>query len=175
MQIVVSNFDFLKPVFDFELFKVAHQDKEDVKQTAILRILESVSNYTSEELPENKLFSFCQVIVKRTVADYYRRSSRLIEQKTMSIDWNGYNSKGEISGGGALSPTSDDYSYDIALLRHDFTQHRHLFSPQERKVLEHLLFSRDGIGMNMADICSELNINKSHASRAYKKLRTVCN
>ncbi|WP_170970773.1 hypothetical protein [Paenibacillus terrae] len=31
MQIVVSNFDFLKPVFDFELFKVAHQDKEDVK------------------------------------------------------------------------------------------------------------------------------------------------
>lgn len=64
MQIVISSFDFLKPIFDFELFKFRRQDKEDVRNDAIVRILGSVKNYTIKELQENKLFSFCQVIVK---------------------------------------------------------------------------------------------------------------
>jgi len=181
MQNINLDLNILKPIFDFELFKVRHQDKEDVKQTAILRILESMKNYTSEELPENKLFSFCQVIVKRTVVDYYRRSSRMIEQASTSVnfcddvkDKNVSVGDGAEGGADTFSVEVEDNSYGVADIRIDYQNNSHKFTPQERKVIEYLLFNEEGAGMNMAEISSELGINKSHATRALKKLREVC-
>jgi len=169
------NIDILKPIFDFELFKVKDQDKEDVKQTALLRIWSSLSNYNSEQLPEDKLFSFAQVIVKRTVVDYYRKSSRKIEQNSTLVNWSDDVDEETGSGGAdAFNTPIDDCGYDVANIRLDYQINAHKFTPQERKVIEYLLFNENGTGMNMAEISSELGINKSHATRALKKLREVC-
>lgn len=169
------NLDLLKPIFDFELFKVRAQDKEDVKQTAILRILTSMQKYDNDQLPEDKLFSFAQVIVKRTVVDYYRKSSRKIEQNSTFVNFCDNVDEETGSGGAdAFNTTVDDYGYEVADIRLDYQNNCNKFTPQERRVVEYLLFNENGKGMNMAEISSELGVNKSHATRALKKLREVC-
>lgn len=173
------NLDTLKPIFDFELFKVKPQDKEDVKQTAILRILESLKNYTSEELPENKFFSFSQVIVKRTVVDYYRRSSRKIEKNTTyGVFSEGQDELDEAGDDTSAAPiffkAVEEVSYEVSNIRADYEINSNKFTPQERKIIDFLLFNENGSGMNMAEISAELGVNKSHATRALKKLREVC-
>jgi RNA polymerase sigma factor (sigma-70 family) len=179
MQNFNLDLNILKPIFDFELFKVRQQDKDDVKQTAILRILESLKNYTSEELPENKLFSFAQVIVKRTVVDYYRKSGRKIEQNTTSVFFadgqaGSDSDMGEATDEKSFATSADDVNYEVADIRTDYENNSHKFTPQERKIIDYLLFNENGSGMNMAEISAELGINKSHATRALKKLREVC-
>jgi len=175
MQTVISNFDFLKPIFDFELFKVCLQDKEDVKQTAILRILTSLKNprYT---VTEKTLFSFALIIVRRTVTDYYRLAGRMIEQKSTPVNFCDDVDKQTGSGGTeAFSSIVFDNGYNVADIRIDYENSKSEFTPKERRIIEYLLFTKYGTGMNMADISAELGINKSHATRAIKKLRNICN
>lgn len=177
MTTVNLDLNILKPIFDFELFKVNAQDKEDVKQTAILRILMALKNYDSEQLPEDKLFSFAQVIVKRTVVDYYRRASRKIEQSSTTVnfcDGGAEDTRESEHPSDYFYIATDDSGYRVAGIRVDYQNNCHKFTPQERRIVEYLLFNSNGKGMNMAEISSELGVNKSHATRALKKLREVC-
>lgn len=182
MQISNLDLNILKPIFDFELFKVRRQDKEDVKQAAILRILESMQNYSTEELPENKLFSFAQVIVKRTVVDYYRRQSRKIEADTNYVnfcddvkDKNIHEgSQGTAQGADTFSISVMDNNYQVADIRVDYQNNSHLFTPKERMVIEYMLFNEEGVGMNLTEISEELGVHKARATKAMQKLREVC-
>lgn len=61
----ILNSESIAKIFNFELFKVRNQDKEDVKQDCILRIMKSLQQTT---VPSEKLPSFCQTIIKRTVS-----------------------------------------------------------------------------------------------------------
>jgi DNA-directed RNA polymerase specialized sigma24 family protein len=169
------NLDILKPIFDFELFKIKDQDKDDVKQTAILRILDSLRKYDSEQLPEDKLFSFAQVIVKRTVVDYYRRANRKIETSSALVHWSDdVDDETGAGGAGAFSTSVNDLGYSLAGVRIDYRRNAHKFTPQERKVIEYLLFNDEAAGMNKSEISAKLGIHKSHATRALDKLREVC-
>lgn len=169
------NLDILKPIFDFELFKVKAQDKEDVKQTAILNILTALEKYDSGQLPHDKLFSFAQVIVKRTVVDYYRRVNRKIEQNSTSVNWCDNVDEETGSGGAdAFNTTVEDYGYEVADIRLDYLNNAHKFTPQERRIVEYMLFNKEGEGMELPEVYKKLGIHKSHGARALKKLREVC-
>jgi RNA polymerase sigma factor (sigma-70 family) len=171
------DLNVLKPIFAFELFKVCQQDREDVKQTAILRILTSMKKYDSEQLPKEKLFSFAQVIVKRTVVDYYRKTNRKIDQASTSVnfcDGGTEDSRESESMVDFFSVETEDMGYVVSDIRTDYENNSDKFTPQERRVVEYLLFNENGSGMNMAEISAELGVNKSHATRALKKLREVC-
>lgn len=177
MQLTL-NLENYRTIFDCELHKVRYQDKEDVRQTAILRILTTFANYDSEQIPENKLAAFVRTIVRRTIADYYRKRGRLIEQSSFLANWNDY--AGE--PGNEVSCTStnafyygiQEYGYDLVDVRTDYLNNVDQFTPSERRFVEFVLFNEDAAGMKVSEIYTALGINKTHAARAFKKLREIC-
>lgn len=164
--------------------KLNKQDLDDVKQSAILRVLSEIRRLKDQqnyEVPESKLFNFTYTIIQRTIIDHYRRKNRKIEQATLLMDYSDGHSyldddPRHIAFSFICQTTMgyEENGYKIALLRADFARQTHKFSRQERKVIELMLASEEGQGMIMADLAKELGINKSHATRALKKLRQVC-
>lgn len=167
------NSTSMTKIFNFELYKVNRQDKEDVKQDCILRIMKALNN-TEEVIPEEKLPSFCQTIIKRTVVDYYRKCNRMIDQATMLVTYSdGFSDEGDEDNSGFAYETYD-YGYDLSEIRLDYSLNRDKFTPREREVLDHFLLTDDGFGSNLTEIAKDLQVNKSHATRAVKKLREIC-
>lgn len=171
----ILNSQSLKKIFHFELFKVKAQDKEDVKQDCIIRILKALKTL---EVPEDKIPSFCQTIIKRTVVDYYRQNNRKIEQNSISVffcdgfgDEEGFNDTNSIA---TYTHATKDYGYDISDIRVEFEMNRTRFTPIEQDVLVFMLYHKEGLDKNLSEIAKELQVNKSHTTRAFKKLREVC-
>lgn len=185
----------MQKIFRFELYKIAPQDKEDVKHECIVKILKALKR-TKNEIPEDKLPSFCHTIIKRTVVDYIRKSVRKIERNTIRftpdyID-SPYIVDAEVEDFYGVRYTfirekdleyirnqmriyTDTYNQpDLVSVRLDYERNRDKLSPKERKVLDYVLYNADVDGMNMVEIANELQINKSHVTRAYKKLREIC-
>jgi RNA polymerase sigma factor (sigma-70 family) len=161
---------FFDDAFRCHASRVNKQDVEDVKQSAILRYLTELNR---QEIPECKLFNFSFTIIKRTIADHYRRQNRKIEKSTQLVGVFGesYASGGEDS---VYCLAVEDSGYEVAELKADFAAHAHLFSRQERRVIELMLGSEEGQGNILIDLARELGINKSHATRALTKLRQIC-
>lgn len=167
------NTDYMKMAFRFELFKVKEQDREDVKQDCIVRILKALKK---QEVPVEKLPFFCQTIIRRTVLDYYRHKNRMIDQNTMSVffcDGYGDEEEGDIDEAMSFTHEYEDYGYDLSDIRADFEKNRNKFTPTEQNVIEYMLYNQKGLSMNLAEIASELQVNKSHTTRAFKKLREI--
>lgn len=167
------NTDYMKMAFRFELFKVKEQDREDVKQDCIVRILKALKK---QEVPVEKLPYFCQTIIRRTVLDYYRRTNRMIDQNTMTVffsDRYGDEEEGDIEETASFAHGCEDYGYGISDIRADFENNRHKFTPTEQNVIEYVLYNQKGLSMNLAEIAKELQVNKSHTTRAFKKLREI--
>ena len=170
LSMELLNSTSMVKIFNFELFKVKPQDKDDVKQDAIVRIMKALK---TQEIAEEKLPSFCQTIIKRTVVDYYRKTNRMIDQASTSVFFcDGFEEDGA-EDSSSFAMESNDYGYDISDIRVDFELNRSKFTPTEQGVMEYLLYNNDGMAMNMAEIASELQINKSHTTRAFKKLRGI--
>lgn len=166
------NSSSMKKIFNFELYKVRRQDKEDVKQDAIVRILKSLK---TQEIPEDKLFSFCQTIIKRTVVDYYRHTNRKIDQASTSVHFcdSDYDSESGESSVDAFQYEQEELGYGISDIRYDFETNRGAFTPTEQKAIEFMLQDSTSMSMSLAEIANELQINKSHTTRAFKKLREM--
>ncbi|MGG1263781.1 sigma-70 family RNA polymerase sigma factor [Brevibacillus laterosporus] len=167
------NLQELQPIFDFELYKVRNQDREDVKQTAILRILDALNN-PRYKVTSDSLFRFSHLIVKRTVVDYYRGVGRMIEQYTTSVHYCDGNNDNELDDGNEYFAVEvPDNGYSVADIRLDYRLNKNEFTPQQSKIIE-LYLSDDGLGMSMIDVTRKLGMNKSHGSRALQKLKEVC-
>lgn len=167
------NTDYMKMVFRFELFKVKEQDKEDVKQDCIVRILKALKK---QEVPVEKLPFFCQTIIRRTVLDYYRRKNRMIDQKTMLVffcDRYG-DEEGDVDEVITFAHECEDYGYVLSDIRADFEKNRNKFTPTEQNVIEYMLYNQKGLSMNLSEIAAELQVNKSNTTKAFKKLREIC-
>lgn len=165
------NSTSMNKIFSFELFKVRTQDKEDVKQDCIIRILKALK---TQEVPQDKLPAFCQTIIKRTVVDYYRRTNRMIDQNSTTVFFaDGYGEEENGDTSVSYAHESTDYGYDVSDIRVDFELNRSKFTPTEQEVIEYMLYSSEGLAMNLAEIAAELNVNKSHTTRAFKKLREI--
>ena len=167
MELLTST--SMNKIFNFELFKVKAQDKEDVKQDCIIRILKSLKE---REIPVKKLPSYCQIIIKRTVVDYYRKTNRMIDQSTTTVFFSdGIGEDGTEQVG--FMAKYDDYGYNISDIRVDFEINRHRFTPTEQTAIEYMLSNYIAISMSLAEIAEELKIHKSHTTRAFKKLREI--
>lgn len=169
MELLTST--SMNKIFNFELYKVKAQDKDDVKQDCIIRIMTALKN---QEVPVEKLPSFCQTIIKRTVVDYYRKTNRMIDQNSTSVFFcDGF---GDEDGGDdtpSFAMESADYGYDVSDIRADFDMNRHRFTPTEQTAIEYMLSNYTSMSMSLAEIAEELQINKSHTTRAFKKLREI--
>lgn len=174
----------MKNIFTTELFKVRPQDKEDVKQEAIIRILKSLRK---QEVPEDVLVPHCRIIIRRTAIDYYRYRARKIEKISFTMFFTDAFVKAEDSksygpSAGAWHDTSIslnlthlDENYEIVELKRDFDINRHMFTGTEQKVIDYLLDDSENISKSMADIARDLQINKSFTTRAFQKLRKIAN
>ncbi|MDF2964337.1 MAG: hypothetical protein K0S39_6072, partial [Paenibacillus sp.] len=82
-SILLVNFE---DAFRSQARKLNYQDIDDVKQSAILRILTELKRLREEEsyeVPESKLFNFSYTIIQRTIVDHYRRKNRKIEKASV--------------------------------------------------------------------------------------------
>ncbi|MDR4436221.1 RNA polymerase sigma factor [Bacillus tequilensis] len=174
------NSTYMKKVFNFELFKIKLQDKDDVKQDCIIQILSALKK---QNVTPDNLQSFCHTIIRRTVVDYYRKANRKIEQNSSTFFFcdgirDGISAE---SNQGENHPTnhtfvvsSDEHGYDIFNVKHDFETNRHRFTPTEQNAIEFMLSNHVSMSLSLAEIAEELQINKSHTTRAFKKLRDIC-
>ncbi len=178
--IILGNFE---DAFRPQARKINYQDIDDVKQSAILRMLTELKRLKEEEsyeIPESKLFNFAYTIIQRTIVDHYRRKNRKIEKASVYTPFHpfgetSYSEKTVIEEQMySSSLIIQDHGFDVAVLRADFSQNFDRFSKQEQKVISLMLDSEDGQGMNLTELARELGINKSHATRALSKLRLVC-
>ncbi|MCP8973111.1 sigma-70 family RNA polymerase sigma factor [Bacillus licheniformis] len=161
----------MNKIFNFELFKVKLQDKEDVKQDCIIRILSALKK---QEVPVEKLPAFCQTIIKRTVVDYYRKTNRKIDQNSTTVFFcDGYEDGHEQSAGECFLAESDDYGFEVTEIRTDFENNRTRFTPTEQAAIEFMLSNYTSMSMSLAEIAEELKIHKSHTTRAFQKLRQL--
>lgn len=161
----------MKKIFNFELYKVKPQDKEDVKQDAIVRIMNALKK---QEIEEDKIPAFCQTIIKRAVVDYYRSTNRMIDKASTSVFFSdGFGDEEGDSETSSFAHESEDYGYEVSDIRIDFDLNRHKFTPTEQDTIEFMLFNEKGMAMNLTEIAQELQINKSHTTRAFKKLRDM--
>ncbi|MBG9612505.1 sigma-70 family RNA polymerase sigma factor [Bacillus cereus] len=170
--IEILNSESIAKIFNFELFKVRNQDKEDVKQDCILRIMKSLQQTT---VPSEKLPSFCQTIIKRTVVDYYRYTNRMVEQNSTSVFYCDGFIEDDSSDNNCPTFCQESYEqgYEFSIVKADYEIHRNKFTPTEQHVIEYMLYDGLGVCMNLAEIANELKINKSHSTRALKKLRSI--
>ncbi|MCY8119557.1 sigma-70 family RNA polymerase sigma factor [Bacillus spizizenii] len=170
------NSTYMKKVFNFELFKIKLQDKDDVKQDCIIQILSALKK---QKVTPDNLQSFCHTIIRRTVVDYYRKTNRKIEQNSSTVFFcDGFGTEDQQDDSNSANSTfavsSEEHGYDIFNVKHDFETNRHRFTPTEQNAIEFMLSNHVSMSLSLAEIAEELQINKSHTTRAFKKLRDIC-
>lgn len=67
-----------------------------------------------------------------------------------------------------------DYGFELANIRIDYMSNINKFTKQEQRIINFMLLTEEGMDMKPTEIAHYLDIHKSHASRAMKKLRTLC-
>lgn len=168
----VHSFDIsnLNPIFNFVLKGVRQVDREDVKSESIVRILTALDN----DAIKKDVFTFAHTVVKRTVFDYYRKKNRKISKASVLVNYCDGADEEVGSSVDYFTFRTEEVGYLITEVRHDYINHISEFTPQERKVINYMLFTEEGMGMRPSEISNKLGVNKSHASRAMSKLRKVC-
>lgn len=170
-SVISLQLEALNKLIDKELTKVNIQDRDDVKQDALIKI------FLAEQKQQiSSIKAFTRVVVKRTITDYYRKLNRLMEQNSFLVNFS--DSKDQVDGTSSLEgfcvPKSD-YGFDIACIRVDYESNKNSFTSREQEVINHLLYNDEAYGMRVTDLANALSINKSHVTRAVKKLRKICN
>ncbi|MBD8498870.1 sigma-70 family RNA polymerase sigma factor [Paenibacillus arenosi] len=172
MQTNISTFDIssLNQIFNVVLKGVNSRDREDVKSEAIVRVLTEIDKGSIK----TNAYSFMRTVIQRTVFDYYRKNRRKITQNTLLVHY----SDGEMNDLDSTVTTftygTTEFGYSMVELRNDYLNNISLFTAQETKIIDFMLFTEEGMGMKPTEISNLLEINKSHASRAMKKLKQIC-
>ncbi len=167
----VQNFDIntLNPIFKFILKGVKKEDREEVKSEAVLRILTAIENGQIKK----DIFNFSHTVVQRTVYDYYRKNNRMIEKKSTLVNYCDGSDDEQGSTLDYFSYATEEYGYYLSDVKNDYLKKTSEFTQQERKIIDYMLFTEEGMAMKPTEISSILGINKSHASRAMKKLKKI--
>ncbi|MFC7561289.1 hypothetical protein ACFQY3_23690 [Paenibacillus farraposensis] len=67
----------------------------------------------------------------------------------------------------------NDYGFKLTEVKVDYLSNRNRFTKQEQRILNFMLFTEEGMDMKPTEIAHYLDIHKSHACRAVKKLREL--
>ncbi|AET59753.1 hypothetical protein HPL003_15010 [Paenibacillus terrae HPL-003] len=166
----VSSFnpDTLNHIFNFILRGVNEEDREDVKQDSIVQILTAIHNGNIKK----DISTFSHTVIKRSVVDYYRKKKRKITQFSTTVNFcDGTDEEG--SKANYYSVQVNDYGFKLADVKVDYLSNRSRFTKQEQRIINFMLFTEEGMDMKPAEIAHYLDIHKSHACRAVKKLREL--
>jgi len=168
----VANFNIesLTPIFNFILRGVRQDERDEVKSEAVLRILTAIDKGHVKK----DMFAFSHTVVRRTVYDYYRRNNRMISKNSTSVNFCDGADEEKGSTIDYFSYATEEVGYSLSDVRNDYINNINEFTPQQRRILVHMLFTEDGMDMKPAEIANYLGLDKSHASRAMSKLRKVC-
>lgn len=168
----VSNFSIetLAPIFNYVLRGVRYEDREEVKSEAVLRILTAID----QNKVKKDVFSFSHTVVQRTVYDYYRKNNRMITKRSTLVNYCDGADEDRGSTIDYFSYPTEEAGYGLSDVRIDYLNHIDEFTPQQRKILNFMLFTEEGIAMKPTEISNQLGLDKSHASRAMSKLKQIC-
>lgn len=172
-MLTVADFDIneLNHIFEHILNKqVRYDDREDVKSDAVLRILEEVHKNSIK----TNFISFAHTVIQRTVIEYYRKKNRMIVKNSTSVNFCDGVDKDVGSTVDFFSYKIEDKGYEMSDVRTDYLNNIGLFTKTEQLVMNELLFNKDCYDMKMSEISRRLGLDKSHATRAFKKLRKLC-
>jgi RNA polymerase sigma factor (sigma-70 family) len=168
----VSNFDLnaLTPIFNFVLKGVRQEDREDVKSESIVRILTAVDKGNIKK----DLFTFAHTVVQRTVFDYYRKNNRMITKSSTLVNFCDGADEEQGSTVDYFSQRDIEHGYGLSDVKNDYLNNKSVFTPQESRIIDYMLFTEEGMDMKPTEISNMMGLNKSHASRAMNKLKKVC-
>ena len=175
-QIDNSFMDFLKldslqKKLNYALQKVDYQDREDVKQEVLLKILKAARrrpHLLNDDMQE--LVAYSQHIIQGTIADYYKARNNKPNVKYFAY----YERRQDTDLG---SPTEffilpmREYGYDLSEIRMDYLRHRRKFTKNDRKVLDFLLFDPLGPDLNKSELAEKVKVHKSSVTRAVQNFR----
>lgn len=175
------NFDVLNEVVSYETRKIVEADRLDVQQTIYERLLKQIKKNPGYASDEKQLGGLCRDIARKSVVDYFRHINTIKVSSTSYVFFADLLSESREGSTGESNSSvasesfyaiSQESGYLLTELRLDFEKHKHIFTPQERRVIERKL-TDEGLDMSWADISAELGLNKSHASRAKSKFENV--
>lgn len=171
-QTTVQNFDIdtLKPIFNFVLKGVRYEDREEVKAEAVLRILTAIDKGQVKK----DVFTFSHTVVQRTVYDYYRKNNRMITKNSTLVNYCDGADEEMGSTIDYFSQAVEEIGYGLADVKNDYLNNISEFTPQQRRIIDFMLFTEEGMDMKPTEISNLLGIDKTHASRAMTKLKKVC-
>lgn len=167
---VTFDLDVLNPIFDFVLPKVKEDDREEIKHDSIVRILTAIR----DNKIKSDLFTFSHTVIRRTVTDYYRKKGNMINSNSTSVNFCDGADEDQGSTVDYFSYETREVGYDMSDVRNSYLVNIGEFTKQERKIVDYMLFTEDGMDMKPTEIANLLGIHKSHASRAMKTLKRVC-
>jgi RNA polymerase sigma factor (sigma-70 family) len=171
-QTTVANFDInsLKPIFSFVLKGVRQEDREEVKAEAVLRILTAIDKGQVKK----DIFTFSHTVVQRAVYDYYRKNNRMITKNSTLVNYCDGADEEQGSTVDFFSYATEEVGYGLSDVKTDYLNNLSEFTPQQRKIIDFMLFTEEGMDMKPTEISNLLGLDKSHASRAMNKLKKVC-
>lgn len=171
-QTTVQDFDInsLTPIFNFLLKSVRYEDREEVKSEAVLQILIAIDRGKVKK----DIFTFSHTIVQRAVFDYYRKNNLMIKKNSTLVNFCDGADEEQGSTIDFFSYATEEVGYRLSDVRTDYLNSIFEFTPQERRIIDHMLFTEEGMDMKPTEISNSLGIHKTHASRAMSKLKKVC-
>lgn len=171
-QTTISNFDIksLTPIFKFILKGVRSEDREEVQSEAVLRILTAIDKGQVKK----DIFTFSHTVVQRAVFDYYRKNNRMINKNSTSVNFCDGADEEYGSTIDYFSYATEEIGYGLSDVKTDYLNNLCMFTPQQRRIIDFMLFTEEGIDMKPTEISNLLGLNKSHASRAMKTLKKLC-
>ncbi|ALA07269.1 putative DNA-directed RNA polymerase subunit sigma-24 [Brevibacillus phage SecTim467] len=172
MQTTVATFDInsLNPILNLCLKDINRRDREDVKQDAIVRVLTVIN----KGVIKKNLFNCLRTVIQRTVFDYYRKKNRMIVQNSVLVNYSDGADEEKGSTIDTFSHESVEMGYELSEVKNDYLNNISKFTPQQRRVIDFMLFTEEGMDMRPTEISNLLGLDKSHASRAMKMLKQVC-
>ncbi|WP_018884242.1 RNA polymerase sigma factor [Paenibacillus massiliensis] len=171
-QITVADFDvrMMTPIFKTLLYKVNRDEREDVKSIAVLKVLEGIQKGAVKK----DLFSYAYSIVKFVVVDHIRRNNRKINRASTLVNF--CDGADEEVGGSAdyFCYKVEEPGYEVSIVRADYEANIQKFSPQQRKIVEYMIYKEEGMDIPPGGVAISLGLNKCHASRAMAKMQKFC-
>lgn len=159
----------IQPIFDHLLKGVERENRMEVMNESIIRLLEAQQR---EEVRD--IFTYAHTVIRRTVFDYFRKNKRMIVQATILVNFCDGADEEEGTTVDNFRYETNEAGYGLADVRNDYFNNKSVFTPQESRIIDYMLFTDEGMDMKPTEISNTLGINKSHASRAMNKLKKVC-
>ncbi|WP_434750818.1 sigma-70 family RNA polymerase sigma factor [Paenibacillus amylolyticus] len=171
-QTTIANFDIesLTPIFKFILKGVRSEDREEVQSEAVLRILTAIDKGQVKK----DIFTFSHTVVQRAVFDYYRKNNRMINKNSTYVHFCDGADEEHGSTIDYFSYATEEIGYGLSDVKTDYLNNLCMFTPQQRRIIDFMLFTEEGIDMKPTEISNLLGLNKSHASRAMNTLKKLC-